>query len=234
MRGPAWVGIGAQRSGTTWLTQLLLQHPAVGLGSNGRKEQMALHLVADGRMADADYLSLFDGPGRDGEFTPFYLRSLSVPTVAARVCPPDTRFIVILRDPVERFASAMRRRSTAVPTTRAEERVARLALADTHWAGMYADQLAAWRDAVGRERLLVMTYEAATEDPQAACDRVWSALGLDPVPLEEAPEVWHATSGGEWSWPEGMREAVTRLYAPQVARLASEWELDVSPWRSFA
>ena len=46
--GPAWLGIGAQRSGTTWLTDLLTQHPLVDLGTNGKKEQHLLHKVADG------------------------------------------------------------------------------------------------------------------------------------------------------------------------------------------
>ncbi len=31
-------GIGAQRSGTTWFTDLLVQHPSAGLGTNGKKE----------------------------------------------------------------------------------------------------------------------------------------------------------------------------------------------------
>ena len=46
--GPSWLGIGAQRSGTTWFTDLLTQHPQVGLGTNGKKEQHLLHKVADG------------------------------------------------------------------------------------------------------------------------------------------------------------------------------------------
>ena len=29
MSAPAWLGIGAQRSGTTWFTDLLTQHPQV-------------------------------------------------------------------------------------------------------------------------------------------------------------------------------------------------------------
>ena len=35
----------AQRSGTTWFTDLLTQHPQVGLGVNGKKEQHLLHKV---------------------------------------------------------------------------------------------------------------------------------------------------------------------------------------------
>ena len=48
MTYPAWLGIGAQRSGTTWFTDLLTQHPQVGLGVNGKKEQHLLHKVGDG------------------------------------------------------------------------------------------------------------------------------------------------------------------------------------------
>ena len=48
MTTPAWLGIGAQRSGTTWFTDLLTQHPEVGLGTNGKKEQHLLHKVGDG------------------------------------------------------------------------------------------------------------------------------------------------------------------------------------------
>jgi hypothetical protein len=56
--GPAWLGIGAQRSGTTWFTDLLLQHPHVSLSTAGRKELHALY------MPDVDlasYRALFDG-----------------------------------------------------------------------------------------------------------------------------------------------------------------------------
>ena len=52
--GPSWLGIGAQRSGTTWFTDLLTQHPEVGLGTNGKKEQHLLHKVADGVLPASD------------------------------------------------------------------------------------------------------------------------------------------------------------------------------------
>src|SRR3954453_15879925 len=92
--GPAWLGIGAQRSGTTWFTDLLTQHPQVGLGTNGKKEQHLLHKVADGVLPASEYLSLFpvegpDGPAgpRRGEWTPQYLRHASAPAAAARLVP---------------------------------------------------------------------------------------------------------------------------------------------------
>jgi hypothetical protein len=101
--GPAWLGIGAQRSGTTWFTDMLLQHPDMRLSSAGRKELHALYMPG----VDVDaYRALFRGCA--GEWTPFYLRAPWVPPIAARVLREDTPVLVLLRDPVERFASAMR------------------------------------------------------------------------------------------------------------------------------
>ena len=104
MTTPAWLGIGAQRSGTTWFTDLLTQHPDVGLGTNGKKEQHLLHKVGDGLVPASDYLELFPADGvRRGEWTPQYLRHASAPATAARLLGPDVPVLVLLRDPVERF-----------------------------------------------------------------------------------------------------------------------------------
>src|SRR3954465_10659228 len=93
--GPSWLGIGAQRSGTTWFTDLLTQHPQVGLGTNGKKEQHLLHKVADGLLPAGDYLSLFPGDDvRRGEWTPQYLRHASAPAAAARLGPDLTRLVL--------------------------------------------------------------------------------------------------------------------------------------------
>ena len=85
MAAPAWLGIGAQRSGTTWFTDLLTQHPQVGLGTNGKKEQHLLHKVADGREPASVYLDLFPDDGvRRGEWTPQSLRHASAPADGSR------------------------------------------------------------------------------------------------------------------------------------------------------
>ena len=63
MTTPAWLGIGAQRAGTTWFTDLLTQHPDVGLGTNGKKEQHLLHKVGDDVEPASVYLDLFPDDG---------------------------------------------------------------------------------------------------------------------------------------------------------------------------
>ena len=230
MASPAWLGIGAQRSGTTWLTDLLTQHPQVGLGTNGKKEQQLLHKVGDGRRPASEYLDLFPADGvRRGDWTPQYLRHASAPAAAARWVP-DAPIVVVLRDPVERYRSAMRLAASRgkspwpypVPMT------------VQTWTGCYADHLDMWAQAVGRERMHVLVYEQVRADAQATLDSLWALLGLDPVPLQDVARESGSSSTADWDWTPGLQDSLRTLYRPQAERLTRDWGLDVSAWRSLA
>lgn len=227
MTSPAWLGIGAQRSGTTWLTDLLCQHPSVGLGSNGRKEQHLLHKVGDGVEPESAYLDLFPRDDvRRGEWTPQYLRHASAPFTAARVLAPDAPVLVILRDPVERFLSAMRLAATRTTSPWPYP----VPITVQTFSGFYADQLAMWANAVGRERMVVMVYEQVRREPQSVVDAVWSRLRLEPVPLTDVDRPSRSSSHASWTPPEGLVESLAVLYRPQVARLERDWGLDLGEW----
>ncbi|MGZ4450573.1 MAG: sulfotransferase family protein [Nocardioides sp.] len=225
MNSPAWLGIGAQRSGTTWFTDLLTQHPQVGLGTNGKKEQQLLHKVADGRVPEAEYLDLFPADGIcRGDWTPQYLRHASTPAAAARLVP-DAPILVLLRDPVERFRSAMR-----LAATRGKSWPYPVPITVQTWSGFYADQLEAWASQVGRDRLHVMVYEDVRRDAQAAVDTVWRLVGVEPVPLHEVERESGSSSRADWDWTDGLKESLQVMYRPQARRLADDWGLDVSSW----
>lgn len=227
MTTPAWLGIGAQRSGTTWFTDLLTQHPSVGLGTNGKKEQHLLHKVGDGVEPESAYLDLFpaDGISR-GDWTPQYLRHASAPATAARLLGPDVPVLVLLRDPVDRFVSALRLAATRATSPWPYP----VPMTVQTFSGFYADQLAMWAHHVGRSRLHVMVYEAVRADPQRAVDEVWARLGARPVPLRDVDRPSRSSSHASWAPPEGLLESLQVLYRPQVRRLADDWGLDVSLW----
>ena len=229
--GPSWLGIGAQRSGTGWLAGLLVQHPRMDFGLNGRKEQHALSQL--GGPADPDaYRRLFPPDAARGEWTPFYLRAMSAPHLASQLTPADAPILVLLRDPVERFASAMR--LWLMRKRRRESESFGGVYGDAQWAGMYADQLDAWRRVVGRDRLMIFTYEATRDYPQRVCDPIWQRLSLTSIPLRDVERKSRSSAGHiPWQWPEGLEETLTTLYAPQVRRLRDDWGLDVSRWANF-
>lgn len=128
--GPKWLGIGAQRSGTTWFTDLLAQHPLVDV-PGGVKEHQELYRYGlmhpwedEARRA---YAALFDHEEvLLGEFSPAYMRSLWICDLTHSALPADAPIIVLLRDPIERFASALRHEAE-IAIRRHEKRVAAVA-----------------------------------------------------------------------------------------------------------
>ena len=231
--GPSWLGIGAQRSGTDWVSRLLIQHPQVDFGTNGKKEQAYLHIIPEGKLTEEGYLDLFPDDGLlRGEWSPYYMPSMIVPHIAARVTRDDTLIFALLRDPVERLASGMRlaKRAKRIPTDFHEPWVVR-----AHQYGQYASSLEGWAVAFPRERFVILTFEEALEDVQKACELFWGAMGLDPHRLADPyRKVKRPTEGTvDWNWPEGTREALIAHYLPQVKWLRDNWGVDVYRWRNF-
>jgi hypothetical protein len=246
MSGPSWIGVGAQRCGTTWFADLLAQHPAVALARDGRKEVHFFdrYLVEPWSDADvAQYAALFDPSVRAGEFTPSYLRSFWVPDLVHRACGHDVVLVVLLRDPVERFASAMRWYATRPGVPKPDRRNeyfnwVRDKGHDAEWAGMYATHLSVWERVFPRDRFVVIQHEAAQADPQTAAGRVWRALGLEPVTVRVAAErSWNSTAATTpmpWADLAGLREALLCAYEPEVAAIERRWTIDRSLWPHFA
>lgn len=234
--GPAWIGIGAMRSGTTWLTSLLCQHPKVSLATNDKKEQWLLNRVATGGYEAEDYRALFPDDGLlRGEWSPRYMWLLHTALAADRCIPSSAPILASLRDPIERYASHQRfatmRRASGTHTRWKPDISAGLGTL----IGMYADQLAPWEKAVGADRMVVFTYEGAAADPVSTCRRIWLRLGLDsePVLSDSGKNITTNATGSEWRWPPGLRETLVELFTPQVERLQATWGLDTSPWPNF-
>lgn len=235
MLGPRWLGIGAQRSGTDWISRLLVQHPSVDFGTNGKKEQQMLQRVPDGRVTDEEYLELFPDDGiLRGDWSPRYMPLMTVPHVAKRVIAEDAPLFVLLRDPVERLGSAMRfakKKAKKNWTDFNDQSMSR-----AHQFGHYASALEGWATVFPKDRFVIMTYEEARDDVQAACGVFWKAMGLEPHRLKDPyGRVKPPTEGSiKWELPEGAQEALAAHYLPQVVWLRDRWGVDVQRWRSFA
>lgn len=193
---PTFVIPGVQKSGTTTLHDLLGHHPRIWVS-----RPKELHFFDQHRDRGlewyADQFTPQPGDVAWGESTPLYLYNDRVRTDMARSLP-DTRYVVMLREPVSRaYSQYWFARSKGVETLptfadavaaeparlarRRDRQPAKFSYLDR---GHYLRQLRSLEDLVGRERILVHLLEDLTTDPVKAAQQTCSFLGVDPEPLE--------------------------------------------------
>lgn len=175
---PTFLGIGTPRAGTTWVSGLLAGHPDVVAPAH-RKEIHYFDLHYD---RGVDWYERFFPPGDDttvaaGEFTPHYLYDARVPQ-RVRSVPTIERFLVLIRNPVDRAYSHFRFRRRQDNRTETFEEFLRREPTALAW-GHYAEHLAEWFAVFGRESFLVLVFEEAVADPDGTKRRLADHLGLE-------------------------------------------------------
>jgi hypothetical protein len=191
---PDFVIIGTQRGGTTSLYRYLTEHPDVG--SALRKE---VHFFDRYYEKGMDwYLANFPMRGEVpvvGEASPSYLFHPEVPQ-RARAAVSHAKFIVLLRNPVDRAYShyqlVVRR---GIETLSFEDAIdkepERLNSSDDPasltWRyysyikrGLYVDQLKRWMGVFPREQFLIIKSEDFYNNPERVLHQTLAYLGLRP------------------------------------------------------
>jgi hypothetical protein len=230
---PDFVGIGAQKAGTTWWYDLISTHPGVSTPSHLFKERHLLDRMAaqafDAVAAEQYPLWFPRRPGTiSGEWTPDYVTFPWAPELLHRVAP-DARLLMLVRDPITRFQSGLDHYQ------RLQQPVDGMVLADAVTRGFYAMAITPWVDAFGADRLLVLQYEQCVVDTAGQLARTFDHLGLTRyhVGRGEMPPLPDPADR-----PPLAADAVTRLVAlyqsdvAQLRRLVPD--LDLSLWPHFA
>ena len=225
------MGVGAQRCGTTWWYDLVASHPGIHRGA--AKELHFFHRYSQRRFTadDADlYARYFPRPAdtRAGEWSPGYLAHFWAPP-CLRQAAPDTRVLVLLRDPVERYVSGVglqgeTRRSGAASASAAFR------------LGLYGSQLEHLFRYFPPEQVLVLQFEHCVKDPAAEIARTYGFLGLDaaytPADLSRPR---NAARVAKPTTDDDHRQWLVQSYEPEVARVAELVpSLDLALWANFA
>ena len=232
---PDFIGVGTQRSGTTWWQRLLKRHPAVRTPLNRKKEQHFFDKFGSRPMEKADiarYHALFPrGPGElSGEWTPRYMRDIWGPRVVAQAAP-DARLLIMFRDPVERYRSGVLHQGARTP-----DRTASWLATDAIERGRYALQLRRVYDYFDVEQVLVLQYERCREDPFGQYRRTLEFIG---APQHEPKEPTRTRGTAQKSRKEPIWDdlayAIVRELEEDVAELDELVpDLDVGLWSNFA
>lgn len=235
---PDYVGVGAQRSGTTWWFRILLEHPQIKAARAGdyarKKEVHFFDQFCAREMTEADlagYYEMFPrNPGQiAGEWTPRYMSNVWTPRLIKRAAP-DAKILVMLRDPIERYRSGIVHRETRAPHRRPET-----ICADAIERGRYATQLERIYRLFERDRVLVLQYERCRQDAAGQYRRTLEFLGVDAdfLPDPERPRGTTTAAGKSELW-EDMRVALRTALDPEVSRLPELVpDLDLSLWPNF-
>jgi Sulfotransferase domain len=234
---PDFVGIGAQRAGTTRWFDLIAAHPEVVPPGAAAKE---LHYfdryhAADFGAADAaGYAEHFprDGGRKAGEWTPLYMAAPWIPPLLA-ASAPSARLLVLLRDPVERYLSGLQH-DTHLARDQGQP-LSQLAPVEAFARGFYHAQLRRLLNHFERSQVLVLQYERCTEEPLRELHRTFEFIGLDPgfVPDLEShhPNRQHSKP----TLPADRRDAYVRAYSEDVTALSGDFpEIDLRLWPNFA
>ncbi|HEX4837615.1 MAG TPA: sulfotransferase [Solirubrobacteraceae bacterium] len=233
---PDFVGVGAQRCGTTRWHDLIASHPEI-VPPHKRKELHYFDRFYLGGFTDADARGYHEHFPRDaarkvGEWTPLYMSAPWIPPLLAAAAP-DARLLVLLRDPVERYVSGLQHDTGLARREGAP--LSRLAPLEAFARGFYHAQLEALLAHFDRSRVLVLQYERCTREPRPQLRRTFEFLGL--LDVDHVPDLGarpnHQPEKPALEHP--AREAYARAYRDDVVRLAGAFpEIDLSLWPNFA
>ena len=232
---PHFIGIGAQKAGTTWLYEALAQHPQVSFPAG--KE---IHFWDAQRDKGVEwYRSLFAqaAPGtRAGEITPAY--AILPPAVLReiRALNPGLRAIYVLRNPIERAWSA-----ALMALERAEMQAdeASDAWFTDHFRarssmqrGDYETCLRNWRAAFDPAQILVARYETLRDEPLALLAACCRHLDVDAGFYRSRAGALPARSGAgpQVALRPSLLAVLREIYRPRIRSLATYLGTDLGTW----
>jgi hypothetical protein len=178
-RAPDFIGIGAQRTGTSWIYACLVEHPGICMP---RKEINFFSRERYWNRGFEWYERIYaecSPRALAGEFSTSYLTDAQA---AARIKSryPGVRLIVSLRHPADRAYSSYLNDITAgvVPATNsfAQALESHPEYVD---GGRYAQHLRRYLQLFDRDQIFVSIFDDARRDPLAALRELYRFLGAD-------------------------------------------------------
>lgn len=235
---PEFLGIGAPKTGTTWLHHNLAAHPDLYLPDHkelhyftGHRHR-SLHWYAR-HFADA-------GQRMPGEITPGYAMLPTRDVRRLHALVPDARLMLLVRDPIQRAWShavmkLARELGRPVGDVSDDEFLAHFRGAHSLERGNYLQMIAKWRSVFPPEQLWIGSYDDIKEQPRRLLVEVFTHLGVtvdvdwDTFPHNEVIDRGvHGTADvfGKSSRPQVPERFIgplESLLIPQIEQFAREY-----------
>lgn len=231
-----FIGIGAQKSGTTWLANNLEKHPSVNIPF--RKEHHYWN-NAFPELSIERYLNRFNKASLvEGEITPAYaFLPISVIEKIKEVSP-EIKLIYCLRNPVDRAWSSAKMACQRAEMTMEE--------ASDQWfkdhfnskgsqqRGDYKTSIVNWLSVFPREQLLLLRFEDIANNPELVLNNCFQHLGVSSLSKQDMADFFLQEKiflGNEYQLQETLKQHLLELYLPIIEDLESYLDWDLSIWK---
>lgn len=230
-----FLGIGAQKAGTSWLHAMLARHPDIAFPAG--KERHFWNRPHDSAGVEA-YLAGFPDPRKaEGEITPAYALLDRHGVREVHAAAPSLRLLYIVRDPMERaWSSALMalRRAELEPDEASDQWfIDHFRSRGSLGRGDYETCIRNWHAVFGDDALLILRFEDIVTAPESFLARCFDHLGVAPVPDAEMA-AWglheRVFEGPRYPLRESLRPVLRDLYAARIEALARYLGWDLSAW----
>lgn len=229
-----FLGIGAQKAGTTWLYEQLNRHPELVFPIG--KEAHFWNRPHNAATV-ADYLNCFQVNAIAGEITPAY-GMLPIEVVRQiHSHAPSLRLIYLIRNPMDRAWSsalmALQRAEMTIDEASDQWFSDHFHSAGSRQRGDYQSCLQTWRAVFPDEQLLILRFEQVITEPELLLNRCFQHLGVSTQTLEQLRQ-WGCRvpvfSGPGHILRPTLKPVLQALYQNQIEQLAQYLSMDLGAW----
>jgi hypothetical protein len=202
-----FVGIGPQRTGTSWLNQLLRCHPSLCLPQGTIEPMFFDRYYTNGLSRYVSHFSRRRPDQHCGEISPTYFDVEPVPERIYQL-NPACRIIINLRNPISRALSLYRHHLSKGRVTGSFRQAAAHMprIIDT---GRYAQHISRWLDVFGPAQVTFVLLDDVKCKPESVLSHIYRFLDINPIDL-----------------PQAAFDKINGLVMPRfpgLARLAARW-----------
>jgi hypothetical protein len=231
-----FIGIGAQKAGTTWIYEHLCRHPQIRFPAEKEVHFWDIHRARGEEWWIAQFPET-ESHILQGEITPAYAILDREPIGRIRTLVPDARLFYIIRNPIERAWSAARMalaRAEMLPDEASDSWfLDHFNSSGSMRRGSYVACVDNWLAEFPSEQLAVIFFDDIVSDPRGTLCRLCEHLGADPAPFEAAEAATLSVRVFESplaSIRPALLDALRLIYADEIHRVASRFGRDLSDW----
>jgi hypothetical protein len=235
-----FLGIGAQKAGTTWLFRHLSAHPQIRFPAGKEIHFWDWH-ISRGVNAWLDLFPVSPSDVRQGEITPAYA-FLDVQTIAQiHAANPKLRLFYSIRNPIARAWSAAHHDRQVIELLPSEVShqwyIDHFLSQSSRKRGNFLFCLDNWHKVFPKDNLQLILFDDIEKSPKQVLGRLASFLDIDPLHFtlqNEAGLRVPVLKGPDLDIPPELLEVLHGVYAAEIKALGERLQRDLSSWLEWS